>query len=246
MADTKSKTIRLFVVEEQEIYRELYKSIIPSMASIELIDVSSNGEIGEINHIVSSLRPDVLLLSTKKLEKNIIDELEQIRIAYPHVGIVLLLVFYTAQDIELLRKLALAGKGGMALFLKQSLDLTEQLFGIIMSVSRGQIILDPLLTSFLLMEKTECPLLNQLTARESEILSLLAKGYTNSAIAGALYIDVKTVEHHINSMYSKLRTAADFNDKHPRVSAARIYLEATGELVTSEISESRLVTSNPS
>lgn len=246
MSNTESKTIRLFIVEEQEIYRELYKSILPSMASVELLEVSPNGEINEMNQMVSSLRPDVLLLSTKKLEKNIIDELQQIRVAYPQIGIVLLLVFYTAQDIELLRKLALAGKGGMALFLKQSLDLTEQLFGIIVSVNRGQIILDPLLTSFLLMEKTEYPFLNQLTARELEILSLLSKGYTNSSIAGALYIDVKTVEHHINSMYSKLRTAADFNNRHPRVSAARIYLEATGELLTSEIAASKPVSSRPS
>ncbi len=233
-------------MEEQEIYRELYKSILPSMASVELLKVSPNGEIDEMNQMVSSLQPDVLLLSTKKLDKNIIDELQQIRVAYPQIGIVLLLVFYTAQDIELLRKLALAGKGGMALFLKQSLDLTEQLFGIIVSVNRGQIILDPLLTSFLLMEKTEYPFLNQLTARELEILSLLSKGYPNSAIAEALYIDVKTVEHHINSMYSKLRTAADFNNRHPRVSAARIYLEATGELLTSEIAASKLVSSRPS
>jgi len=152
------------------------------------------------------------------------------------IGIVLLLVFYTAQDIDLLRKLALAGKGGMALFLKQSLDLTDQLLGIITSVNRGQVILDPLLTSFLLMEKTESPFLSQLAARESEILGLLSKGYTNSAIADALFIDVKTVEHHINSMYSKLKAGSDFNNKHPRVSAARLYLEAVGELSTSAIS----------
>jgi len=118
------KAIKLFVVEEQEIYRELFKSILPSMAPIELIGVSSNGEKDRINQVVSTLHPDILMLSTKKLEKYVIDELEQVRMAYPDTGIVLLLVFYTAQDVELLRKLALAGRGGMALFLKQSLDLT--------------------------------------------------------------------------------------------------------------------------
>jgi len=51
------------------------------------------------------------------------------------------------------------------------------------------------------------------------------------AIAEALYIDVRTVRHHINNMYSKLRADVDFNHKHPRVSAARIYLETTGELL---------------
>jgi len=213
MSDTEAKTIRLFVIEEQEIYRELFKSIFPSMATVELIDVSSNREVNRINHIASSLSPDVLLLSTKKLDENIINELEEIRISYPHIGIVLLLVFYTPRDVDSLRRLALAGKGGMALFLKQSLDLTEQLFGIITSVNRGQVILDPLLSSFLLMEKNESPFLSQLTAREAEIMGLLAKGYTNSSIAESLYIDVKTVEHHINSMYSKLKTSADFYQK---------------------------------
>ena len=245
MSNRETKAIRLFVIEEQEIYRELFRSILPSMAPVELIDVSSNGEINRIGNIVSSQTPDVLVLSTKKLDENIIDELEKIRISYPHIGIVLLLVFYTAQDVDSLRRLALAGKGGMALFLKQSLDLTEQLFGIIMSVNRGQVILDPLLTSFLLMEKNESPFLSQLTARETEIMGLLSRGYTNSAIAESLYIDVKTVEHHINSMYSKLKTSADFNHRHPRVSAARMYLEATGELQTFPLPESRLITANP-
>ena len=188
MPNTKAGAIRLFVVEEQEIYRELFKSILPSMAPVELLDVSSNGDNQRLNHIVSSLSPDVLILSTKKLDKSIIDELEKIRASYPHIGIVLLLVFYTAQDIDLLRRLALAGKGGMALFLKQSLDLTDQLLGIITSVNRGQVILDPLLTSFLFMEKNEYPFLSQLTARETEILSFLSKGYTNSSIAHTLYI----------------------------------------------------------
>lgn len=235
MTNTKSQTIRLFVVEEQEIYRELYKSILPSMAAVELLKVSSSEDLAEMDSFVASETPDVLILSTKKLESSIIDSLEKIRINYPQIGIVLLLVFYTAQDVDLLRKLALAGKGGMALFLKQSLDLTDQLLGIITSVNRGQIILDPLLTSALLMEKTENPFLSQLTARESEILGLLAKGYTNSSIAAVLFIDVKTVEHHINSMYSKLKAGSDFSDRHPRVSAARLYLEAVGGLSTPAI-----------
>lgn len=124
----------------------------------------------------------------------------------------------------------------MALFLKQSLDQIEQLAGIILAASQGQVILDPALATFLFSEKTAYPFLTQLTSRESEILSLLAKGYTNAAIAQTLYIDVKTVEHHINSMYGKLRAEADFDNRHPRVSAARLYLEATGELIPPVVS----------
>ncbi len=234
MVQTKSETVSLYVVEEQEIYREIYKYILPTRTNVELLKVSANGERGTLIQSVSELCPDVLLLSTKKLDINIIEELEQIRNDYPKMGMVILLVFYSSKDIELLRRLALSGEGGIALFLKQSLDQIEQLCRIILAVSQGQVILDPPLAAFMFAGKPECPFLKQLTTRELEILSLLSQGYTNSAIAKTLYIDIKTVEHHLNSMYSKLKTDHDFIDKHLRVSAARLYLETMGDLYHKE------------
>ena len=159
MSLTTQKTVRLYVVEEQEIYQELYKVIFPMRAptnpsgnsgySIELLEGSGIVDIRSMRQRVSALKPDVLLLSTKKLERNSIAELEQIRVDNPKIGLALFLVSYIMEDIELLRKLALRGEGGMALFLKQSVDLTEQLRGIIIAVSQGQVILDPTLTAFL-------------------------------------------------------------------------------------------------
>ena len=234
MEQAKPELISLYVVEEQEIYREVYKLILPSRAPVELLGASDNGEVAGLAHAVAELSPDVVLLSTKRLDINIIEELEQIRTSYPKIGIVLLLVFCSGQDIDLLRRLALKGEGGMALFLKQSLDQIDQLWRTILAVSQGQVILDPPLATFMFAGKPECPFLKQLTAREMEILGLLSRGFTNSAIANTLYIDIKTVEHHLNSMYSKLRTAPEFNGKHLRVSAARLYFEATGELYQKE------------
>jgi len=235
MEQAKSKTIGLYVVEEQEIYREVYKSILPAVASVDLLGITGNGELGALSRTVSELHPDVLLMSTKKLETNIIEQLEKIREDYPTIGIVLLLVFYNSQDIELLRRLALKSKGGMALFLKQSLDQIDQLCRTILAVSQGQVILDPPIASLMFAGKPECPFLKQLTARELEILSFLAQGYTNASIAATLFIDIKTVEHHLNSMYSKLRADPNFNDKHLRVSAARLYLATmSNELMQKE------------
>ena len=73
--------------------------------------------------------------------------------------------------------------------------------------------------------------MKELTDRELEILNLLAQGYTNQGIAKMLYIDIKTVAHHLNNIYSKLKDDSEFNQKHPRVSVARLYLETTGELM---------------
>jgi DNA-binding NarL/FixJ family response regulator len=239
MVQMKSEAVSLYVVEEQEIYREIYSHILPTRTNIDLLRVSVNGETGNMTRAVSELSPDVLLLSVKKLDVNIIEELEQIRNNYPQMGIVILLLFYSSQDIELLRRLALSGESGMALFLKQSLDNIDQLCRTILAVSQGQVILDPPLATFMFAGKPECPFLKQLTTRELEILSLLSQGYTNSAIAETLYIDIKTVEHHLNSMYSKLKADPDYNTKHLRVSAARLYLETMGDLYQGEESLAR-------
>jgi DNA-binding NarL/FixJ family response regulator len=208
----------------------MYSYILPSRANIEILRVSENGKTGTMSREITEANPDVLLLSVKKLDVNIIEELEQIRNSNPNMGIVILIVFYSSQDIELLRRLALCGDSGMALFLKQSLDKVDQLCRTITAVSQGQVILDPPLATFMFAGKPECPFLKQLTTRELEILSLLSQGYTNSAIADTLFIDIKTVEHHLNSMYSKLKADPDYNAKHLRVSAARLYLETMGSL----------------
>jgi len=234
MIQAKTDTLRLYIVEEQELYRELYKYVLPMRQNIELLQVSSTSDIEDIRQNVSEMRPDVLLLSVKKLNSAIVGELEQIRNLYPEMGIVILLVFYSSQDIELLRRLALSGESGMALFLKQSLDKVDQLCQTIQAVYDGQVILDPPLATFMFAGKPECPFLKQLTTRELEILSLLSQGYTNSAIAETLFIDIKTVEHHLNSMYSKLKSDPDYNTKHLRVSVARLYLETMGDLYQKE------------
>ena len=91
MIQAKSETVSLYVVEEQEIYREIYNSVLPKRANIEILRVSENGEKGTMIRAVAELSPDVLLLSVKKLDMNIIEELEKIRNSYPRMGIVILI-----------------------------------------------------------------------------------------------------------------------------------------------------------
>lgn len=229
--NTKLKVVRLFAVEDQELYRKMYSAIFPSDSPINLLDISANEDIRAINDKLLSLSPDVLLIGTKILSQSIIKDLEQIRADFPKLGIVLLPVLYSAEGIEQLRKLATKTESGMAIILKQSLDRVDQLFRIITAASEGEVIVDLALTRFMFADKQVSPFLKELTARELEILNLLSKGYTNAAIAEALYIDIRTVHHHINSIYSKIKAGSDLNYKHPRVNAARLYLETIGELL---------------
>ena len=83
MVQAKSETVRLYIVEEQDIYREIYKYTLPLQANIELLRVSANGGAGTLVQSAMELCPDVLLLSVKKLDLEIIEELEQIRNELP-------------------------------------------------------------------------------------------------------------------------------------------------------------------
>ena len=78
-------------------------------------------------------------------------------------------------------------------------------------------------------------LLKDLTSRELEVLSWMAKGYRNPTIAELLFLQPKTVERHVNGIYGKLGAALD--SKHPRVHAITLYLRAMGILPAEDFAQ---------
>ncbi len=235
MPDITTKAVTIYVAEEVEIYREAYKSMFTPESNYHLLGISDSKDLPALIHRISTLSPKVLLLGTRCLNEDIITELTRIRADIPHTGVVLLLLTYDADRLQQLRGLASRGQAGMAVFLRQSLERTDQLCGIINSVNEGHVILDPALAGLLFAEKMEHPYLKELTTRELEVLNLIASGYTNGSIAEALCIDIRTVQRHINNMYSKLTALGDYRGKHLRVSAARLYFETTGKLLATPV-----------
>ncbi len=229
--DTRSITV--YCVEEIEIYREIYRNIFSGDGPIKIVGMGDNRDIPSLMTSLRAHKPEVLLLGMKRLDNVMIVEMERIREEFPAMGIVLLLTVYDLESLKMLRQQMSYNMAGMAVFLKQSLEKVYQLNGVIESVSERHVILDPALTNLLLADKQGKKLLNKFTQRETELLSLIARGYTNSAIAEVLCIDMRTVQRHINNMYSKLRSDIDSENMNLRVSAARLYLETTGELVAS-------------
>jgi DNA-binding NarL/FixJ family response regulator len=229
--EDKNQMVKLYVMEEQRIFNNIYKEVFSPINSICLMGMTNNTDILGITNEIKSYEPDVLFISIKRLDQKLVEDLRQIRTDYPHLGFVISFISYNAQNIIALRKLTAVSQTGMALLLKQSVDRAEQLCSVIKAVHEGQVILDSLVTELIFAEKDQGPI-KELTPRERRIIDLISKGYTNSSIAKALYIDIRTVQHHINNIYSKLKEDPDFNIGHPRVSAARIYLETTGELLT--------------
>mgnify|MGYP001586177900 CR=1 FL=1 len=241
MAHRSTDTIGIYIAEEQELYRGILQNSFESDALYRFLGISPDGNKESLMKVLNSDKPDILIIGTRILNGHLCEKLEDIRTNHPHVGLVGLITAAGDDEIKMLRKIAQKCRSGICIYLKQSLDNLQQLRDMVRSVKQGHVVLDPAIAGTMLIEKTESSFIQQLTEREMEILNLLAQGYTNQAISNALYIDIRTVAHHLNNIYSKLKDDSELNQKHPRVSVARLYLETTGELMPVNLKNSASV-----
>ena len=145
------------------------------------------------------------------------------------MSIVLLFAFYDAQGIKALRGYPQRSSLGRAYLLKHTIDTVDQLIQVVCPVAQWRIIVDPMVMDGLINSAdANGSLLSDLSPRELEVLSWMAKGFRNDTIAQVLSRDVRTVERHINSIYGKLEI--DDASRDPRVNAALKCLQTTGSL----------------
>lgn len=227
--DTPAK-IKLYWTEEQEIFQRLYQAVFNTESPVEVIDTCAFGDFEKLKLNVTQKKPQVLLIGCRYISVELLQELSMLQNSFSRMGIVLLASVLRYEDLLLIRNYIENTKSPFGFLFKKSLARTEQLYSIISLVSMGQIVIDPTLSHLMSKDKDREPLAGGLTAREMEILNLVAKGYTNVAISDSLCIDVKTVRHHTNNIYSKLKTSDTFDNRHPRVSATNVYLRLTGQL----------------
>ena len=186
-------------------------------------------------------KPQVMLLGVKRVQVSTVETLEMLREAFPQLALVLMFAFYDAQGLKALREFSRGSSIGCAYLHKHTIDTVEQLTQVIYSVAAGRIIVDPAVMEGLIKAgDPHASFLGELSPKELEVLSWMAKGYRNETIADVLSRDVKTVERHINNIYSKLQSCKfeeSDDSKHPRVRAALAYLKATGLLPAEQMME---------
>ena len=235
------KTIKIFLAEEQQILKEAYLSFFSDQPFIEVLGSSDDTSAETLVEAGKALKPDAMLLGVKTVHRATVEKLDQLRLACPNMGIVLLFAFYDVQGLKALREFSKDASAGCAYLLKHTVDTVEQLTQVIHSVVEGRIIIDPMVMEGLIKSgDANNSFLRDLSPRELEVLSWMAKGYRNDTIADVLSRDVKTVERHINNIYSKLSSDRDEDDngsKHPRVQAALTYLKATGLLPVEQFTD---------
>jgi DNA-binding NarL/FixJ family response regulator len=136
-------------------------------------------------------------------------------------------VLVLSQHVEQLyaRELLADSTGSVGYLLKDRVSNVAQFIDAVRRVAGGGTVMDPEVISRLLARHTDDKPLHPLTAREREVLGLMAEGRSNAAIAGRLFITEKAVSKHINSIFSKLGMPPS-DDDNRRVLAVLAYLDA--------------------
>jgi DNA-binding NarL/FixJ family response regulator len=119
-----------------------------------------------------------------------------------------------------------AGGGGMGYLLKERVADVVQFVESVRRVAGGGTAFDPEVVAQLLGRRRRDDPLEELTPREREVLSLMAEGLSNNAIAKKLWLTVGAVEKHISSIFSRLGLLPG-DDENRRVRAVLTYLEAS-------------------
>jgi DNA-binding NarL/FixJ family response regulator len=174
---------------------------------------------------VSELRPDIAIIDVRMPPTHRDEGLQAaqaIKRDHPGVGV---LVFSQYIETRSAAELFAGARGGVGYLLKDRVAEVGDFMAAIRQVARGGTVLDPEVVQQLLTASRRADALAALTPREREVLSLIAQGRSNTAIAETLVISPGVVEKHVASIFAKLGLLPSDNDNR-RVIAAMKYLQS--------------------
>ena len=188
---------RLLIVDDHDMFAESLRVALAGEADFEVVGTAST--LRQAEALVNALAPDVVLLDHRLPDGLGVDAIGRFKTLRPGVQVVILTA--SADDSVLVQ----ATEAGCAGFVLKTSPLDE-LTSAVRTAAAGEIMISGELLSRLLSRlrlRQESPR-SELTAREHEILQLIAQGLTNGAIAKELFISVNTVRNHVQSLLTKL------------------------------------------
>lgn len=222
-----AKPLTLYMAEEQQILRSAYEAFFAEHSGIQVVGSSNDTSSESLIGAGMNLNPRIMLIGVKTLQPATVEVLDSVHERCPDSALILLSSFYEVPGIKSLREFLRGSSFGFAYLLKHTVDSVEQLTQVVHSVAEGRVTLDPtIMEGIINAGESHSAFLKELSPREIEVLGWMAKGYRNDTIAAVLGREPKTVERHINSIYSKLDSILD--SRHPRVYAVLLYLKAAG------------------
>jgi DNA-binding NarL/FixJ family response regulator len=186
--------------------------------------VAQCGDATQLIGQVRELRPDLVVVDIRMPPRHSTDGLDAARVIREEHPQTAVLVLSAHVEVEHAMDLLASGQGSGYLLKNRITDVPE-FIDTLKRIVRGGSVVDPALVHELVAARRADDPLQDLTAREREVLALMAEGRSNAGIARHLVVAEGTVEKHVRSILMKLRLP-ETTDDHRRVLAVLAFLDA--------------------
>jgi DNA-binding NarL/FixJ family response regulator len=197
-----SENIRLLISDDHPVVRAGLRGMLSAESDFEVVGEATNG--AEAVALTGELRPDIVLMDLRMPEMDGVTAISHIKEEYPETQVLVLTTYES--DADILRAIETGATGYL---LKDA--PREELFGAIRTAAQGKSPLAPNVATRLMQRMRELDE-EALSAREIEVLELVASGTSNKEIAKRLWVSETTVKSHMLHIFDKLgvtdRTAA--------------------------------------
>jgi DNA-binding NarL/FixJ family response regulator len=222
--------LRLVVADDSYLVREALQQLLSGIPEVEVVAMCED-RYG-LKDAIERDSPDVVLSDIRMPPSGGNEGIRvaaELRETHPDIGVVILSQY---ADPALALELFESGAEGRAYLLKERIGDRGELVEAIQAVADHRSVLDSKLIDGLIAERARSAAspVDELTAREREVLAEVATGKSNAAIASSLFLTKRAVEKHINAIFMKLNLR-ETDDTSRRVMATLIYLAGDGSSV---------------
>ena len=213
--------LRVVLADDDVLLREGLASLL-ERSGFDVVGQAGDGS--ELVELVRDHRPDLVLVDIRMPPHHATEGLEAARVIREEFAEVGILVLSAHTEVEHAMELLASGER-IGYLLKSRVTAVDEFIETLERIASGGSVVDPALIQELVAARRVDDPLSELTAREREVLALMAEGRSNGGIARQLWVTEGTVEKHVHSILNKLRLP-ETGDDHRRVLAVIRFLEA--------------------
>jgi DNA-binding NarL/FixJ family response regulator len=216
--------VRIVLADDEALLREGLARLLVE-AGFEVAGTAQDA--AGLLRLVEARRPELVITDIKMPPSHTDEGLiaaQEIRRRFPEVG-VLVLSHYLESRYAMSLVEELPERSGY--LLKDRVSEIGSLADALRRIGEGECVIDPTIVSRLVSHRRNAGPLGELTAREREVLALMAEGHSNQGICERLFLSPKTLEGHVGNIFRKL-DIGDAPDYHRRVVAVLTFLRAPG------------------